>query len=562
MVWSAPSGLIRHSWCASALLLLVLIAAPAAAQPPPAQPAITSPQSPPVFPDVARPDRPSAAILYEDVPGAIPDIRRATGTVTWRTELAGNATRLALRADVELPDRKLTLTLLIRKNLDPALKASHTVQFNVVLPQDFAGGGIASVPGLLMKPAETAKGEPLRGSAIKLAETVFLLQLSDTEADKARNIDLLATRPWLDIPVLLNDGHRVILAIEKGPSGARAFAEALAAWGSPPPAAPPSPSVFPAPQSQAQGLPPSGPVAPAPVLPGSIGRPRVILYDEDPAVAQGLQFAGVVTWRTEPVDNAGRLAVRADIEVPTRGLKMTMRLRRNLDAALPASHVMDVSFTLRPDINGGGVDSLPGVLMKTAENVRGTPLAGLAVKVTGNVFLVGLSNVATERARNFELLTTRPWFDVPLVYANKRRAILAFAKDAAGERALTEAFAAWGEAPPPPAPPPPLAAPAPQPAAPAQPLPLFESRDVQGYLVLVSSQRSRDDAEAAWRALQEKYPSALGARPAIIVRADLGDKGVYFRVALGPFVTADEASLACGSLKGAGGQCVVQGRAR
>ena len=47
------------------------------------------------------------------------------------------------------------------------------------------------------------------------------------------------------------------------------------------------------------------------------------------------------------------------------------------------------------------------------------------------------------------------------------------------------------------------------------------------------------------------------ARP-LIKRADLGEKGVYYRAMVGPFGSPDEASQFCGSLKSAGGQCVVQ----
>ena len=60
-------------------------------------------------------------------------------------------------------------------------------------------------------------------------------------------------------------------------------------------------------------------------------------------------------------------------------------------------------------------------------------------------FLVGLSNVDSERTRNLQLLKERSWFDVPLVYSNQRRAIIAIEKGAPGERAFNEAFAAWGE---------------------------------------------------------------------------------------------------------------------
>jgi hypothetical protein len=79
-----------------------------------------------------------------------------------------------------------------------------------------------------------------------------------------------------------------------------------------------------------------------------------------------------------------------------------------------------------------------------------------------------------------------------------------------------------------------------------------------GYLVQVSSQRNEADAQASFRALQGKFPAVLGSRAPVIKRADLGDKGVYYRAMVGPFGSPDEASQFCGSLKTAGGQCVVQ----
>jgi hypothetical protein len=79
-----------------------------------------------------------------------------------------------------------------------------------------------------------------------------------------------------------------------------------------------------------------------------------------------------------------------------------------------------------------------------------------------------------------------------------------------------------------------------------------------GYLVQVSSQRNEADAQASYRALQSKFPAVLGSRAPVIKRADLGEKGVYYRAMVGPFGTPDEASQFCGSLKNAGGQCVVQ----
>jgi hypothetical protein len=68
----------------------------------------------------------------------------------------------------------------------------------------------------------------------------------------------------------------------------------------------------------------------------------------------------------------------------------------------------------------------------------GTPPA--SGKVPSNFFLLGLSAVEAEAARNLKLMSEQPWFDIPVVYNNGRRAIVAVEKGASGERAFAEAF--------------------------------------------------------------------------------------------------------------------------
>jgi hypothetical protein len=174
---------------------------------------------------------------------------------------------------------------------------------------------------------------------------------------------------------------------------------------------------------------------------------RVVLYEEDPADPQGKRFVGTVVWRTEMKPAApGRppeLAVRADIEVPERKLSVAWSLRRNTDQSLPASHTIEIMFNVPSDSPAGGVQNVPGVLMKQAEQTRGVPLAGLAVKVTPGFFLIGLSALEADMQRNLQLLKERAWFDIPVVYNNNRRAILAMEKGTPGEKAFAEAFAAW-----------------------------------------------------------------------------------------------------------------------
>ena len=216
-----------------------------------------------------------------------------------------------------------------------------------------------------------------------------------------------------------------------------------------PASTPPSPTATPkiadrvAP-STAPGVPAQSATAPAAAV-----AQKVVLYEEEPNNPQGKRYVGSAIWRTETVSPgpglAPELAVRADVEIPERHMRMTWSLRRNTDKALPASHTIEIQFTLPADFDQGGVGNVPGVLAKSSEQARGVPLAGLAVKVTNGYFLIGLSAVDVDRQRNIALLKERDWFDIPIVYTSGKRAILAIEKGMPGQRAFQEAFRAWGE---------------------------------------------------------------------------------------------------------------------
>jgi hypothetical protein len=133
-------------------------------------------------------------------------------------------------------------------------------------------------------------------------------------------------------------------------------------------------------------------------------------------------------------------AVRADVEILERRMTVTWSLRRNTDKALAASHTIEITFNLPADFPGGGIANVSGILMKQAEQARGTPLSGLAVKVTNGFFLIGLSAVDTDVRHNVQLLKERSWFDIPIVYANGGRATLAMEKGAPGDHAFAEIF--------------------------------------------------------------------------------------------------------------------------
>jgi hypothetical protein len=135
--------------------------------------------------------------------------KQFSGSVTWHSDDA-------VWADIEVPDVGLTVRFTVRRNDDKQLPASHTIEIAFMLASTFPHGGISNVPGLLMKSSEATRGVPLNGVAVKGADNLFVIGLSDVDADRRRNVMLLDERTWIDIPIVYRDGGRVILAVEKG----------------------------------------------------------------------------------------------------------------------------------------------------------------------------------------------------------------------------------------------------------------------------------------------------------------------------------------------------------
>jgi hypothetical protein len=113
-----------------------------------------------------------------------------------------------------------------------------------------------------------------------------------------------------------------------------------------------------------------------------------------------------------------------------------MLVRRNSDAAFPASHTIELTVSVPPDFAGGSV-------LKPKEQSKGTPLAASTAKVMDGVFLTALYGNDGDRQRNLQLLEQSAWFDIPIVYTNQHRAILAIEKGSSGQRAFQSAFDTW-----------------------------------------------------------------------------------------------------------------------
>jgi hypothetical protein len=172
------------------------------------------------------------AVLYEepvDAAAAAAGVTAIDAVINWRFVENGTSGP-EVTADVEVPERGMSIRLVIRRNTDPSLPASHLVEAVISTPADFPGRGIRSVPRLVLKVSEDERGEPLIGAAAKVADGFFWIALSAAEADVARNLRLLRERSWIDLPLVYETGQRAILTFEKGAQGTQVFESAFAAW--------------------------------------------------------------------------------------------------------------------------------------------------------------------------------------------------------------------------------------------------------------------------------------------------------------------------------------------
>lgn len=173
------------------------------------------------------------AVFYEEN-SATATGHTFTGRAVWHHQ-AGSGTASASEAvlsiDAEIPPKKLLLKVSIRRAPDGGGAISHFVEFSFLNPDGSASDVVENVLGILMKNDELSPGIELVGKVARVHRGIFLMGLSGAAPDLGRNLKLLKERPWLDIPIVMKDRTRGILAIEKGSTGQASIDRILASWG-------------------------------------------------------------------------------------------------------------------------------------------------------------------------------------------------------------------------------------------------------------------------------------------------------------------------------------------
>jgi sporulation related protein len=138
---------------------------------------------------------------------------------------------------------------------------------------------------------------------------------------------------------------------------------------------------------------------------------------------------------------------------------------------------------------------------------------------------------------------------------------MAAAEPAMPAMPMSQAAPAPAPAPVAEAAPPPAAAPAadPAPVAAIPPKPKVAAADVapapakpSQYVVQVGSKQNQTEALATFADMQQKYPTLLASYRPMVQKADLGAKGVWYRLRIGPIVDKSAATKLCGQLKSQG----------
>ena len=173
-----------------------------------------------------------------------------------------------------------------------------------------------------------------------------------------------------------------------------------------------------------------------------------ILYEEGGSPSDNSLDQGRVIWSVvqEEVNGKQEPAIRARAEVPDRNLVLIMTLKRNADAALPASHLIELIFAVPDDFTGGAIEEINRFVLKESEQGRGEGLVGVPAKIADGIFLIALNNLEAAVSQNETLLKERGWIDIPMQYRTGRRALITLEKGIPGEKAFKDVFAAWDAA--------------------------------------------------------------------------------------------------------------------
>ena len=156
------------------------------------------------------------------------------GNVVWRLDNVsrglGQPLAIGVRAEIDLPEAKLKAVMLIKKNTDEKLPASHLIEIRFTHLEGSTIPNVAQIQAPQMRYENARAGDTLEGVPAPIQKNYFLVGLSRSPLSMKLNKDLLLKRSWFDIPILLEDKRIAKITFEKNSLGERILEEALQTW--------------------------------------------------------------------------------------------------------------------------------------------------------------------------------------------------------------------------------------------------------------------------------------------------------------------------------------------
>jgi hypothetical protein len=153
------------------------------------------------------------------------------GSTVWSIipPVSGHPATVAVKADADIPSLKMHATMTLRKNTDPSLQATHTIDLRFSFAEGAPVTGVENVEPKMRNLGSTAS-EDLTSVEVKISDVYFLIALVNGDPGTARNLDLIQTHDWFEYPLLLNDHRIAKLLFQKSSEGEAMLAKAFKVW--------------------------------------------------------------------------------------------------------------------------------------------------------------------------------------------------------------------------------------------------------------------------------------------------------------------------------------------
>lgn len=156
---------------------------------------------------------------------------RVTWTLVREPSATGGAEQSAIRGDVTIPQKNISLRLTIRRNTDPTIPAAYLVEVIYILPDNFAGGAIDKLREFTFKASEQSIGQPLNGvTAAKIGDNFFIYALSSLRPFVDGNLRLMKQLNWIRLVAQYKTGRVSELTFSKGAQGVEVFDKVFDEW--------------------------------------------------------------------------------------------------------------------------------------------------------------------------------------------------------------------------------------------------------------------------------------------------------------------------------------------